>query len=100
MSTPQSPRRRRARRDGWTPERQLRFLQVLAKTRSVSKADAHVRMSREGAYRLRSRLGCELFALAWDSIFAPPLAQVARSELDKHHVTLLGGGLRLEGGDR
>ena len=74
MNTTDSPRRRRVRRDGWTPERQLLFLQALAKTRCVSKAAAHVRMSRESAYRLRSRLAGQLFALAWDSIYLPPFA--------------------------
>jgi len=70
MSTPNSPPRRKIRRDGWTPERQLRFLQILATTRSIARAAACVGMSRESAYRLRSRLKGELFALAWDSAYA------------------------------
>lgn len=97
MSSSDSPKRRRIRRDGWTPERQLRFLQILARTRSVSRAAAHVRLSRESAYRLRSRLGCELFALAWDSVFAP---RALRPDMDKVHMTLLPGGLGTEGSGR
>jgi len=59
---------RKARRDGWTPLRQLQFLDLLAATGSVTKAAAGVRMSRDSAYRLRSRLKGELFVLAWDRL--------------------------------
>lgn len=58
----------RARADGWTAERQARFLAELAITRSVSAAARAVRMARETAYRLRSRPGAESFAAAWDQI--------------------------------
>jgi hypothetical protein len=95
MSNSDSPKRRRPRRDGWTPERQLLFLQMLAKTRKVSKAAAHVRLSRDSAYRLRSRLKGELFALAWDSLYAPRFAP-SGSEMDKHHIAALRLGLRPE----
>jgi hypothetical protein len=54
------------RRDGWTPERQLRFLDALARTRSVTRAAAAAGMSRETAYRLRGRRDGALFAAAWD----------------------------------
>jgi CHAD domain-containing protein len=54
------------RRDGWTAQRQLRFLDTLARTRSVTRAAAAVGMSRESAYRLRSRKCSVLFAIAWD----------------------------------
>ena len=54
------------RRDGWTPERQLRFLGALARTRSVTRAARAAGMSRESAYRLRSRREGALFAAAWD----------------------------------
>jgi len=74
MSTPDSPKppkiRRacpeRSRRDGWTVERQLRFLDALARTRSVTRAAAFAGMSRESAYRLRDRRDGALFAAAWD----------------------------------
>src|SRR5438270_6741728 len=45
----------KTRRDGWTPERQLRFLDVLAATRSITKAAASANISRESAYRLCKR---------------------------------------------
>lgn len=56
----------RCRRDGWTAERQLRFLDALGRTRSVTRAARAAEMSRESAYRLRNRAGNALFAAAWD----------------------------------
>jgi molybdenum-dependent DNA-binding transcriptional regulator ModE len=50
----------------WTAERQLLFLDTLARTRSVSGAAARVGMSRESAYRLRKRREGDLFAAAWE----------------------------------
>jgi hypothetical protein len=60
----------RFRRDGWTPARQLRFLDTLARTRSVTRAAAAAGMSRESAYRLRARDPNGLFAAAWDRVLA------------------------------
>lgn len=54
----------RTRRDGWTAERQLRFLNALIGTRSVTAAARAAGMSRESAHRLRNR--AELFAALWD----------------------------------
>lgn len=45
----------RIRRDSSTAERQLRFLDTPARTRSVTRAAEAVSMSRESAYRLRAR---------------------------------------------
>lgn len=75
MSRP-APKPRRARpelcrRDGWTADRQLRFLEVLARTRNVGAAAAAAGMSREGAYRLRNRQPEGLFAALWDMTMAP-----------------------------
>jgi len=66
MSAPDSPKSPKIRRDGWTPERQLRFLNTLARTRSVTRAARAAGMSRESAYRLRARKDGALFAAAWD----------------------------------
>ena len=57
----------RARRDGWTPSRQARFIGALAETGSVAAAAARVGMSRESAWRLRAREGADSFAAAWDA---------------------------------
>jgi len=61
MSTSDSSK---IRRDGWTAERQRRFLDTLWRTGSVSAAAASAGMSRESAYRLRRRKGG--FAADWN----------------------------------
>jgi hypothetical protein len=71
MSPPDSPAQCKIRCDGWTPDRQLRFLDALVSTRSVANAAAFAGMSREGAYRLRNRSEGTLFALLWNRAFAP-----------------------------
>jgi hypothetical protein len=61
---------RRIRRDGWTTDRQVKFIIALNKTRSVTRAAAAAGMSRESAYRLRDRPGHSDFARAWDAAVA------------------------------
>lgn len=56
----------RHRSDGWTPQRQARFLGMLAQTGSVAAAARAVGLTRQTAYRLRQRPGAESFARAWD----------------------------------
>jgi len=55
----------RPRLDGWTPERQVAFLQLLAETGCVQDAAKGVGMSVEGAYRLARRPDAQSFRLAW-----------------------------------
>jgi hypothetical protein len=94
---------RKTRGDGWTPERQLRFLDALGRSRSVTKAAAATGMSREGAYRLRARSGDSLFGLLWDHALRPDLA--ANPEVHIEDMTdgrlarLLGMHFRRERGD-
>lgn len=59
--------RRRARHDGWTPQRQRAFIDALAETGSVSHAAAQVNMATEGAYQLRLAPGAEEFRAAWET---------------------------------
>lgn len=61
------PVRRRPRSDGWTEEKQRRFIEVLADTGLVSAAAKAVGMSREGANRLRRSPHGAAFARAWDA---------------------------------
>lgn len=56
----------RARRDGWTAERQRAFIRALRRIASATTAARSVGMSRRSAYRLRERPGAESFAAAWD----------------------------------
>ncbi len=57
----------KARHDGWTPERQVAFIEALADQGSVSRAVLRVGMSLESAYRLRRRPEAKAFADAWRS---------------------------------
>ncbi|HEX8642906.1 MAG TPA: hypothetical protein VF702_03220 [Allosphingosinicella sp.] len=61
------PVRRRPRSDGWTEEKQRRFIEALADTGLVSTAAKAVGMSRENAYRLRRSAHGAAFARAWDA---------------------------------
>jgi hypothetical protein len=95
-------RKHRIRCDGWTPERQLRFLDTLVATRSVVKAAAAAGMSRESAYRLRNRREGALFAALWDQAlaFEPRLPEVHTGSLGTGPLTrLLGTHYRRERGD-
>ena len=88
------------RRDGWTAERQLRFLYALVRTRSVGKAAAVAGMSREGAYRFRERRDGALFGALWDRVLAPePHAEVHMESLgDGAIARLLGNHFRRQSG--
>ena len=55
------------RRDGWTVERQTRFLTALAACGCVREACASVGMSYGSAYKLRSRPTADAFRQAWDA---------------------------------
>jgi hypothetical protein len=61
------PVRRRPRRDGWTEEKQRRFIEALADTGLVNAAAAAVGMSRESAYTLRRSPHGAAFARASDA---------------------------------
>lgn len=54
------------RHDGWTPERQRRFIAALAEMGVVAAAARAVGKSATGAYALRDKSGAAGFAAAWD----------------------------------
>jgi len=58
----------RIRHDGWSPERQQRFLAALYACGAVATAAAATGMSARSAYRLRCRPGAQSFAAAWDKL--------------------------------
>lgn len=62
--TPVPMQRRRA--DGWSAERQRRFMTALSVMGAVGPAARAVGMGRASAYRLRERAGAAGFAEAWD----------------------------------
>lgn len=57
----------RARRDGWTPQRQARFIGLLAQTGCVRTAAQMLGLSRESAYRLRRHPQAGSFIAAWNT---------------------------------
>ena len=57
--------RQTKRHDGWTDDRQRRFIEALADTGSVEAACRAVNMSTVGAYHLRRQKGAESFRKAW-----------------------------------
>lgn len=66
-----TPVQLKARHDGWTPARQIHFIEVLAATRSITRACRAVGMSRESAYKLRDRPDAGQFRLAWNPSLRP-----------------------------
>ncbi|MFM2410838.1 MAG: hypothetical protein RL481_1666 [Pseudomonadota bacterium] len=59
------PARPRTRADGWTPERQRRFCEILADCGIVRDAAKAVGMTPQSAYELKRRPEGKGFALAW-----------------------------------
>ena len=81
----QPPANPKTRRDGWTAERQLRFLDMLARTRSVTRAAAAAGLSRKSAYRLRGRADGALFGAMWDRAMRSPLVAANVTTQDDNH---------------
>lgn len=72
-----------ARHDGWTPDRQHRFIAALMQLGSVAKACRAVGLSRASAYKLRSRVDAEGFAQAWRIALAMGRDDVWAQALDR-----------------
>ncbi|HMO76801.1 MAG TPA: hypothetical protein PKD48_15800 [Sphingopyxis sp.] len=61
---PASPRERH---DGWTPEKQVAFIEALGECGCVTEACERVGLSPSTAYRLRRRVDAYSFRAAWDA---------------------------------
>lgn len=70
----------RAQHNGWSPERQRRFIIALARGAGPGEAARALGMNRQSAYRLRAKAGAESFAAAWDAAqtFARRVHQAGR----------------------
>jgi hypothetical protein len=68
----------KVRHDGWTPARQIRFIEELAATRSIARACSAVGMSRVSAYKLRDRADAVQFRRAWDAALRRECDEAAR----------------------
>jgi hypothetical protein len=62
-----TPVPRKYRHDGWTPERQIAFIEALADTGSVTRAAGMVNMAQTNCYALRRAPGADEFRRAWDA---------------------------------
>lgn len=67
----------------WTSAKMAAFLRMLSATHSVSAAARSVGMSRQSAYRLRSRLKGQPFDLAWDVAFHHSYDNLAHAALER-----------------
>jgi len=74
---------RATRHDGWSLDKQVAFLRALSATHSVSAAARAVGMSRQSAYRLRSRLKGKAFDLAWEVAFHHSYDVLAHAALER-----------------
>ncbi|MXO69731.1 hypothetical protein GRI72_12965 [Altererythrobacter marinus] len=74
---------RATRHDGWSLDKQVAFLRALSATHSVSAAARSVGMSRQSAYRLRSRLKGKAFDLAWEVAFHHSYDVLAHAALER-----------------
>jgi hypothetical protein len=57
----------RRRHDGWSPDKQVEFIEALAASGCVDEACRSVGMGRTSAYALRARPDAIAFRLAWDA---------------------------------
>lgn len=71
------------RHDGWTLPKQATFLRQLSATHSVSEAARAAGMTRQSAYRLRSRLKGKPFDLAWEVAFHHSFDVLAHAALER-----------------
>ena len=72
-----------SRHDGWTQERQRRFIEALAVTGSVKAAAHRVNMTPEGAYLLRRHPEAESFRKAWEAALALGVQQLEDIALER-----------------
>lgn len=67
----------RGRSDGWTPDRQIDFIEALAATGCVTQAAESVGMNRVAAYRLRGDPRAASFRAAWGWALEHAVAQLS-----------------------
>jgi hypothetical protein len=71
------------RHDGWTPERQQRFIEALADLGSVRAAAHAVNMTPEGAYHLRRHPAAGGFRKAWEAALACGVQRLEDIAMDR-----------------
>lgn len=73
----------RPRQDGWTPDKQWRFVEALAESGSMTHAVRAVGMSARSAYRLRDHPEGGAFRAAWDAAMAQVWGKLELVALDR-----------------
>ena len=71
------------RHDGWTEDRQRRFIEALSVTGSVKAAAHRVNMTPEGAYLLRRHPEAESFRKAWEAALSLGVQQLEDIALER-----------------
>lgn len=71
------------RHDGWTPERQRKFIEALADLGSVRAAANAVNMTPEGAYHLRRHAEAGEFRKAWEAALALGVQRLEDVAMDR-----------------
>jgi hypothetical protein len=69
----------RPRRDGWSAERQIRFIEALAEGATVDAAARRVGMTRDSAYKLARRPCGRSFRQGWDAAIDCNMPQVEQA---------------------
>ncbi|HEV2570010.1 hypothetical protein [Sphingomonas sp.] len=71
------------RADGWTPDKQVAFIEALGEMACVGTAAGRVGMSRESAYRLRARPDAASFRAAWEAALDYAYHRLGEAALDR-----------------
>lgn len=71
------------RHDGWTEDRQRRFIEALSVTGSVKAAAHRVNMTPEGAYLLRRHPEAQSFRKAWEAALSLGVQQLEDIALER-----------------
>ncbi|WP_426163799.1 hypothetical protein [Sandarakinorhabdus sp. DWP1-3-1] len=71
------------RADGWTPEKQWKFVEALAQSASLTQAARAVRMSVRSAHRLRQHPQAAAFRAAWDAALGQAWGLLEQVALDR-----------------
>jgi len=71
------------RHDGWTPDRQVAFIDALAETGCVDRAAKIVGMAVQSAYRLRRRADAQPFRLAWEAALDHAISRLSHAAISR-----------------
>ncbi len=77
------PAHPRPRFDGWTPNRQVAFIEALAASACVTEACRAVGMSERSAYALRARADAISFRNAWDAALEYAIRRLSDAVLSR-----------------